>query len=196
MHPTGLSKFLSYILRHRPESIELELDAQGWASVDELVEKASAAGTRFNRDELLSVVEKSDKKRFSLSADLQRIRAAQGHSVAVHLDLPSRPPPSTLYHGTATRFLNSILSEGLRPGARQQVHLSDNEANALHVGQRHGKPIVLEIDALRMHEKGFEFFLADNGVWLTDQVPPEFLTLSSISTADSATTSRHPKLSM
>lgn len=99
-----------------------------------------------------------------------------------------------LYHGTATRFVESILSAGLKPQARQQVHLSADEATAHRVGQRHGKPVIFKIEALRMHAKGFKLFLADNGVWLTDQVPPEFLAPSS-STADSATTSRQPKLS-
>ena len=189
-----LSKFLSFVLRHKPDAIGLTLDPQGWVSIDELVEKGNAAGTRLGREELLHVVATSDKKRFSVSDDGQRIRAAQGHSVAVELGLSPQEPPSILYHGTATRFVHSILSEGLKPQARQQVHLSVDEATAHRVGQRHGKPVILKIEALRMHAKGFNFFLADNGVWLTDQVPPEFLAPSS-STADSATTSRQPKLS-
>ena len=189
-----LSKFLSFVLRHKPDAIGLTLDPQGWVSIDELVEKGNAAGTRLGREDLLHVVATSDKKRFSVSDDGQRIRAAQGHSVAVELGLSPQEPPSILYHGTATRFVHSILSEGLKPQARQQVHLSVDEATAHRVGQRHGKPVILKIEALRMHAKGFNFFLADNGVWLTDQVPPEFLAPSS-STADSATTSRQPKLS-
>ena len=191
-----LSKFLSLVLRHKPEAIGLTLDPQGWAAIDELITKSDASGTKFNRDDLLQVVETSDKKRFSLSEDGQRIRAAQGHSVAVELGLSPQEPPSILYHGTATRFVDSILSEGIKPQSRQQVHLSADEATAYRVGQRHGKPFILKIEALRMHTKGFQFFLADNGVWLTDQVPPEFLSPSSSSTADSATTSRQPKLSM
>jgi len=191
---TQLSKFLSLVLRHKPDTIGLMLDAQGWASIDELLAKSIATGTRFSREDLLQIVATSDKKRFSLSEDGQRIRAAQGHSVPVALGLAPQEPPSTLYHGTAARFVDSILSEGLRPQARQYVHLSANEAIAHQVGQRHGKPVILKVEALRMHAKGFKFFLADNSVWLTDQVPPEFLALSS-STADSATTSRQPKLS-
>jgi putative RNA 2'-phosphotransferase len=181
-----LSKFLSFVLRHRPAAIGLTLDPQGWTSVDELIAKSDAAGTRFSREDLLHVVEVSEKKRFSLSADGQRIRAAQGHSVAVQLGLSPREPPSVLYHGTATRFVASILSEGLKPMTRQQVHLSIDEATARRVGQRHGKPAILKVEAVRMHVKGFRFFLADNGVWLTDQVPPEFLTLSSSGTTNSA----------
>jgi putative RNA 2'-phosphotransferase len=179
----GLSKFLSFVLRHKPDAIGLELDPQGWVSIDELVTKGNAAGTRFNRDELLQVVETSDKKRFSVSADGLMIRAAQGHSVSVELGLSPREPPPILYHGTATRFVESILSQGLKPQKRQQVHLSLDPATALSVGQRHGKPIVFKIDALHMHRMGFRFYLADNGVWLTDQVPPEFLTYLSGSVA-------------
>jgi len=190
-----LSKFLSFVLRHKPDAIGLVLDPQGWTSIDDLVEKGNAAGTQFGREDLLHVVETSDKKRFSLSDDGLRIRAAQGHSVPVVLGSPPQEPPPTLYHGTATRFVNSILSEGLKPQARQQVHLSTDEATARRVGQRHGKPVILRIEALRMHTKGFKFYLADNGVWLIDQVPAEFLSPSSSSTADSATTSRQPKLS-
>jgi putative RNA 2'-phosphotransferase len=192
--PVQLSKFLSFVLRHQPDAIGLALDSQGWASIDELVEKGNAARTQFSREDLLLVVKTNDKKRFSISADGLRIRAAQGHSVSVGLGLSPQEPPSVLFHGTAIRFIESILREGLKPRARQQVHLSTDDATALRVGQRHGKAAVLKVDALRMHSKGFKFYLADNGVWLTDQVPPEFLATSS-SKADSATTSRHPKLS-
>ena len=185
--PVQLSKFVSLVLRHKPDAIGLALDPQGWASIDELVEKGNAAGTKFGRDDLLHVVETSDKKRFSVSADGSRIRAAQGHSVSVELGLAPRQPPPLLYHGTATRFVASILSEGLKPQGRQHVHLSLDEATALRVGQRHGKPSILRVDAHAMHAKGFKFYLADNGVWLTDHVPPQFLAPSS-SAADSTTT--------
>ena len=174
--PTQLSKFLSFVLRHKPETIGLVLDAEGWAGIDDLIAKANAAGTRFTRNDLLHVVATSDKKRFSMSADGLSIRAAQGHSVSVELGLPPKAPPATLYHGTATRFVEAILSEGLKPQARQQVHLSLDEITAHRVGQRHGKPVIFKVDALRMHAQGFKFFRADNGVWLTDHVPPEFLS--------------------
>lgn len=176
--PVHLSKFLSFVLRHKPDAIGLTLDPQGWTSIDELIAKSNAAGTRLSREDLLHVVETSDKKRFSISADGLRIRAAQGHSVAVELGSPAQEPPTTLYHGTATRFVDSILSEGLKSQARQQVHLSADETTARCVGQRHGQPVILKIEALRMHAQGFKFYCADNGVWLTDQVPPEFLTPS------------------
>ncbi|WP_223879014.1 RNA 2'-phosphotransferase [Chitinimonas arctica] len=144
-----------------------------------MIDKSNASGTRFSRADLLNVVETSDKKRFSLSDDGQRIRAAQGHSVTVELGLIAQEPPQILYHGTATRFVDAILADGLKPQSRQQVHLSADEATAYSVGQRHGKPTILKIEALRMHAKGFKFFLADNGVWLTDHVPAEFLAASS-----------------
>jgi putative RNA 2'-phosphotransferase len=178
MDSIQLSKFLSFVLRHRPDSIGISLDSQGWVLVDELIAKSRAAGTQFTREDLVHVVEASDKKRFSLSADEHRIRAAQGHSIRVDLGLTQQEPPTILYHGTAIRFVSSILAEGLRPKSRQQVHLSPDESTAQRVGQRHGKPAVLKVDALRMHQQGFKFFLADNGVWLIDQVPPEFLIVA------------------
>jgi putative RNA 2'-phosphotransferase len=139
------------------------------------------------------VVETSEKRRFSISADGRLIRAAHGHSIPVELGLSPKEPPKVLYHGTATRFLKSILSHGLRPQARQHVHLSADEATAYLVGQRHGHPTVLTVEAGRMHAQGFRFFLADNGLWLTDQVPSEFIESPASSPADSATTSRQPK---
>src|ERR1700744_6252448 len=126
-----LSKFLSLVLRHKPDAIGLSLDAQGWANIDELIAKANTAGTAFDRPALLHVVETSDKKRFSVSPDGLRIRAAQGHSVSVELGLSPQEPPPVLYHGTATRFVESILAQGLKPQARQHVHLSLDEATAL-----------------------------------------------------------------
>jgi putative RNA 2'-phosphotransferase len=176
---TQLSKFLSLVLRHEPDAIGLELDSQGWASIDQLIDRAHAAGTKFDRTELLHVVETSDKKRFSVSADGLRIRAAQGHSVSVELGLSSKVPPPVLFHGTATRFVEAILQQGLTPQARQQVNLSLDKETARRVGARHGKPHTFEIDALAMHASGFKFYLADNGVWLTERVPPEFLVASS-----------------
>jgi putative RNA 2'-phosphotransferase len=180
--PVSLSKFISYVLRHKPDSIGLTLDSQGWASIDALIEKSHASGTMFGRVDLLKMVDGNDKKRFSISDDGQRIRAAQGHSVAIELGLMAQEPPHVLYHGTATRFVSSILAEGLKPQSRQQVHLSADETTAHRVGQRHGKPAILTVEAHLMHAEGFKFFLADNGVWLTDHVPPAFLALTSPST--------------
>ncbi|WP_315783627.1 MULTISPECIES: RNA 2'-phosphotransferase [unclassified Bradyrhizobium] len=175
--PVRLSKFLSLVLRHQPDAIGLVLDAQGWAIIDDLIARAAAAGTVLSRADLEQVVATSDKKRFTVSQDGQRIRAAQGHSVAVELGLTPREPPAVLYHGTATRFVEAIMAEGLRPQSRQQVHLSLDEATAVNVGRRHGDPIVLRVDAAAMHRDRLKFFVADNGVWLTDHVPPEYLSV-------------------
>jgi putative RNA 2'-phosphotransferase len=171
----GRSKFLSLVLRHQPEVIGLTLDESGWTSVDELLAKAAAAGTPIDRATLDEIVATNEKKRFTLSDDGTRIRAAQGHSVEVALGIEPVVPPDMLYHGTATRFLDSIRTQGLIPGSRQQVHLSGDEATAVAVGQRHGKPVVLRVAAGRMHAAGYAFYRADNGVWLTDTVPPGFL---------------------
>jgi len=175
LHDT--SKFLSYVLRHEPQAIGLTLDSEGWADIAALIEGARQTGHTLDCDLIQQVVDTSDKKRFTISEDGLRIRAAQGHSTkTVAITYPEKVPPEFLYHGTATRFLESILKEGLRPGERHYVHLSQDEQTATAGGQRYGKPIVLKIEALRMRQQGFKFFLADNGVWLTSQVPPEFLS--------------------
>ncbi len=174
------SKFLSLILRHKPDEIGLKLDAQGWADVDELLRHLKKAGRRLSREELVLIVESNDKKRFTLSEDGQSIRAAQGHSIEVDLNLEPRQPPPELYHGTATANLDAIFSTGLRPGRRNQVHLSHDQATAVKVGQRHGKPTVLRVDSAGMYAAGYVFFQADNGVWLTDSVPPDYLGFGKI----------------
>lgn len=190
-----LSKFLSFVLRHKPGSIGLRLDRNGWTSIDDLIAKSNEHGTVLSRDDLLAVVDTSDKKRFFLSEDGRRIRAAQGHSVSVDLALTPKQPPDSLYHGTAARFVDRIMAEGLRPGERQHVHLSSDEDTARHVGRRHGRPVVLRVDALGMGARGHRFYLAENGVWLTDHVPPEFLEPlePASNVADSDMTSRQPK---
>ena len=170
-----LSRFLSLVLRHKPELIGLTLDAEGWANVDDLLKKAKAFGKPFHREALVDVVQTNEKKRFTLSSDRRRIRAAQGHSIKVELGLKPQEPPAVLSHGTATRFLDGIWADGLTPQERRQVHLSVDEETAANVGARHGKPIILTVDAAAMHREGFAFYLADNGVWLTDRVPREFL---------------------
>lgn len=169
------SKFLSLVLRHKPEEIGLQLDKHGWVRVDDLLRKLKKANRKLSRDELAQLVESNDKKRFTLSDDGQRIRAAQGHSIDVDLGLEPQRPPDELYHGTASANLDAIFSEGLTPGRRKQVHLSLDPDTAERVGQRHGKPVVLRVEAQRMYENGFDFFRADNGVWLTDKVPATYL---------------------
>lgn len=190
------SKFLSYVLRHEPQAIGLILDSEGWADIGALIEGSNKSGRTLSHDLIQQIVDTSDKKRFSISEDGLRIRAAQGHSTSsVTLTYPEKVPPEFLYHGTATRFLESILKEGLKSGERHYVHLSEDIPTAIEVGQRYGRPVVLKIEALRMRQQGFKFFQAENGVWLTNQVQPAFLEPASSSTADSATTSRQPKLS-
>lgn len=176
---TKISKFLSLVLRHKPEAIGLTLDEQGWADIDELVDKANRSdqGITLTRSLLQDVVDSSDKKRFTVSENGQKIRAAQGHSVDIDLQLKPVEPPEFLYHGTATRFLDSILKEGLKPQQRQHVHLSKDVETATAVGQRYGKPVILTIKALLMHEQGFSFYLSENGVWLTDAVPKAYITI-------------------
>lgn len=170
-----LSRFLSFVLRHQPDSIGLVLDQHGWARIDELINRANAAATRFTRGDLLRVLDASGKRRFMLSEDGLRIRAVQGHSLSVDLGLSPQDPPAHLYHGTASRFLESIRFEGLKAQGRQHVHLSMDMLTAWHVGRRHGQPVVLKVQALRMSVDGFLFYRAQNGVWLTDYVPPKYL---------------------
>ena len=173
---TTISKFLSLVLRHDPAAAGVSLDAGGWVDVDALLVGAAKAGTPFTREELEAVVAASDKQRFSVSDDGQRIRANQGHSVAVDLGLLPRTPPAVLYHGTVERFREAIKREGLRPMQRQHVHLSADPETASAVGQRRGKPLILTIDAAALHAAGHTFYLSANGVWLTDAVPPGYFS--------------------
>lgn len=169
------SKLLSYLLRHRPDSVGLVLDAQGWTEVEALLAALQAHGKAIDRALLARVVAANDKQRFAISADGLRIRASQGHSVAIDLGLSPALPPELLYHGTASRFLKAIMASGLRPGARRHVHLSADVETARRVGARHGFPAVLKVDAARMHADGLVFYLSDNGVWLTQAVAPRYL---------------------
>ena len=172
-----LSKFLSYILRHEPQSIGLQLDAEGWASIEELISLATKAGKQFDRELLQRVVDTSDKKRFTISGDGLSIRAAQGHSSEqVSIDYKAVTPPAVLYHGTATRFVESIRAQGLLPGQRHYVHLSESVETASQVGERYGKLHLLVVDCARMSAAGHEFYMADNNVWLTKQVPAEYIS--------------------
>ena len=171
-----ISKFLSLVLRHQPEKIGLSLDQSGWASVERLIEASSSRGFDFTREELQNVVDGNDKKRFSLSEDGLWIRANQGHSIEVELGYAPTAPPEILYHGTAERFLTSIKQQGLIKGKRHHVHLSADVDTATKVGRRHGKPVVLRIEAGRMGQDDFIFYLSANGVWLTDCVPVRYLT--------------------
>lgn len=166
---------LSRWLRHRPESIELALDNEGWADIAELLEKATAAGVPISRNEVMQLVTENDKQRFTVSADGLRIRAAQGHSIEVDLKLPVKTPPSVLYHGTVGKFLPEICKQGLLPGSRRYVYLSPTKETAAAVGARRGIPVILVIETFPLTRDGFEFRCADNGVWLITNVPPRYL---------------------
>jgi putative RNA 2'-phosphotransferase len=180
------SRFLSLVLRHAPERIGIALDAHGWTSVDDLIARAQAAGHALDRGTLLKIVVTSDKQRFTLSADGARIRAAQGHSVDVDLDLQPAVPPAVLFHGTARTTADAILSEGLKPRRRRHVHLSPDEETARRAGMRHGAPIIFQVDTARMHVDGLIFWQADNGVWLTASIPPTYLALTRDAAASPA----------
>ncbi len=173
----SVSKFLSLVLRHQPEVIDLQLDSGGWANVEELLQKCSQArrGRNITREGLVAVVEANDKQRFAFSADGKMIRASQGHSLAVDLGYEPVEPPARLWHGTATKFMPGIYSAGLQKRNRQHVHLSADRATATAVGQRHGSPVVLRVYAHNMYDDNFRFFLSANGVWLTDHVPVNYL---------------------
>ena len=169
------SKFLSYILRHKPETIGLSLDSEGWCTIDQLIRFANGHGTKLTLELLLEVVTTSDKKRFALSMDGSKIRANQGHSIPANLNLQPQLPPQVLFHGTATRFETSIRSHGLVAGSRQYVHLSTDSSTAIQVGKRYGKPLLLEVEALAMSQNGHEFFVSENGIWMTHNVPAVYL---------------------
>jgi len=173
------SKFLSLILRHEPQQVGITLDEAGWVGVQELLEAVNRHGVKLTLDELKYVVDTNTKKRFAFSEDGQRIRASQGHSVEVDLQYSPQTPPEILYHGTATRFLDSIRKDGLKSMARHDVHLSAETKMTIQVGGRHGKPVLLTIRAGDMHRAGNVFKCSTNGVWLVSQVPPEFIEFPS-----------------
>lgn len=176
MHLDDLSKYLSFILRHQPEEIGLTLDAEGWASIEQLIQKsAPIKNTVLTPEMLFQVVETNDKKRFQISEDGLSIRAVQGHSHQnVNRTFIEKTPPEFLYHGTTTRFLEQILQQGLKPQSRQYVHLSQDQTTAETVGKRYGKPHILTIQSQKMLEDGFKFYQAENGVWLVSHVPPHY----------------------
>ncbi len=168
-------KFLCYVLRHRPDEVDIELDAQGWTDTEALIAACTAAGQGLTSSRLDELVSEDDKQRFEFSDDRSRIRARQGHSVPIDLGLEAVTPPTVLYQGTAARFLESIRKEGLLKQSRHHVHLSADSQTARDVGGRHGKPVVLEVRAAAMNDRGYLFYETGNGVWLTDHVPPEFI---------------------
>lgn len=174
---TRISKMLSLVLRHQPETIGLDLDSFGWADTGELIEKMNAHGYILTKDILREVVATNDKKRFSFNEDGSRIRAVQGHSLDVDLQLVLLEPPSYLYHGTGHRAVDSILATGLQKRDRHHVHLSEKLETAVKVGRRHGTPKVFVVKSGDMHKDGYAFYLSENGVWLVEEVPPRYLVL-------------------
>lgn len=171
----NISKFLSLILRHSPETIHLKLDQNGWADVQELITKSNKNRKALDFETLQHVVETNDKKRFAFNEDLTKIRANQGHSITIDLELQPQTPPDELYHGTVAKFMDAILKGGLQKMSRQHVHLSKDKETAIKVGSRRGVPQILKINANQMTKDGYVFYCSDNGVWLTDEVPPKYI---------------------
>lgn len=171
-----VSKYLSTHLRHQPERLGLTLEPGGWVEVDKLLRACAAHSFALTRAELDEVVARNDKRRFGFDETGTRIRANQGHSVEVDLGLEPAPPPDVLFHGTGERSVDAILRDGLTRRGRHHVHLSPDPGTATRVGARHGRPVVLEVSAGRMAADSHEFFVSDNGVWLTLDVPPRYLT--------------------
>lgn len=171
-----ISKFLSYVLRHKPEEIGIELDENGWVDIDVLLDKMKPR-IEASFEDIQYVVDNNDKKRFSISIDSVKIRANQGHSIKVDLDLKEVSPPSILYHGTPIGSVESIMKEGLDKRSRHHVHLSFDRQTAMKVGSRRGKCEILEIDAEKLSADGHKVFISENGVYLTDKVPPKYIKL-------------------
>jgi len=171
-----VSKFMSLVLRHKPEKIGITLDENGWADTTLLISGLRRNGYNVSLDYLKEVVANNDKQRFKFNDDYSKIRANQGHSVIVDVELKEVQPPNILYHGTATVFWKSIKSEGLTTRNRLHVHLSADKETAVNVGKRHGKPIVLIINATQMYKDGFTFYLSENGVWLVNAVSPKYIS--------------------
>ena len=169
-----VSRYLSFVLRHRPDQAGVELDAHGWARVDELIEGVSKKHP-ITMEMLEEIVRTDDKMRYSFNEGRTLIRANQGHSVEVDVELSELDPPDVLYHGTAEKYVGFIEREGLIPKSRLYVHLSADYDTAVKVGQRHGEVVVYYVDCRSMRRDGYRFFLSKNGVWLTKSVPALYL---------------------
>ena len=172
-HLASISKYLSFILRHKPESIGLALDDFGWADIDSLI--AKTVDHQLTPEVINLVVQTNDKQRFVIDESGKKIRANQGHSIEIDLNLEASIPPSKLLHGTAARFYDAIQVEGLTKQKRHHVHLTESVEVAKSVGSRYGKPVLLEVDAAEMVNEGYVFYQTANQVWLVDEVPSKFL---------------------
>ncbi|AUS99859.1 RNA 2'-phosphotransferase [Nostoc sp. CENA543] len=173
---TKISKFLSKHLRHTPELLGLTLAPGGWVEIDELLNACAAHQFPVSRTELEQVVVNNDKQRFAFDETKTKIRANQGHSVKVELQLQSKIPPEILYHGTGEKSVPAILNSGLLKMSRHHVHLSTDVETARKVGMRHGHPVIFTVNAIAMYQAGFTFYCSENGVWLVDHVPPQYLS--------------------
>lgn len=173
------SRFIALVLRHKPETIGITLDAHGWADVDALIAGVSRTHP-LTREILEEIVRTDSKQRYAFNEDHTLIRANQGHSVPVDVELRRVSPPAVLYHGTGEKYVPSIMEQGLIPKSRLYVHLSSDTATAVSVGKRHGNPVVFRVDAGKMHREGFDFFLSANGVWLTKTVPVDYLSVETL----------------
>lgn len=169
-----LSVFISLLLRHKPEAANITLDEHGWANVEELLNGINNTGRKIDMNILEEIVRTDNKQRYSFNQNKTLIRANQGHSISVDVDLKEQDPPEFLYHGTAIRFLDSIENEGLKPMNRLYVHLSKDTETALKVGKRHGDPVVLKIYSGEMYKDGNKFYLSENGVWMTKKVAVKY----------------------
>ena len=173
-----ISKFLSLVLRHQPQIIGIDLDQNGWTDVNILIKKSNDYGVNFDFEVLKQIVATNSKKRFAFTENFDKIRASQGHSIDIELGCSNQEPPEVLYHGTGETSVESILLTGLEKRNRQHVHLSIDKETAIKVGQRHGKPQIFLVLSQQMFKDKFEFFISDNGVWLTDNVPAKYLKLN------------------
>ncbi len=175
MNIIKISKYLSMILRHRPQAAGIELDAHGWADIDELLAGMQKRYPLFDREMLEQIVARDEKQRYAFDETHARLRANQGHSIQVDVELQEKKTPDVLWHGSAGRFDHAIRREGLKPMSRLYVHLSKDIETALKVGKRHGEPVVYAVDTKAMVKDGYHFYLSANNVWLTRSVPPHYL---------------------
>lgn len=172
-----LSVFISLILRHKPEVIGITLDNKGYADVNELIKGVNKSGRYLDLDILKEIVKTDKKGRYSFNDDFSKIRANQGHSIKVNIEMKELTPPKFLYHGTSDKNLKSIVTDGIKKMNRLHVHLSDNIETAIQVGKRHGNPIILKINTEKMSSHGYKFYLSENGVWLTEYVPTLYINI-------------------
>lgn len=175
MNLQSISRYISLILRHKPEVIGITIDKHGWAKVEELIQGIEKNNPEFNMEALEEIVRTDNKQRYSFNDDKTLIRANQGHSIPVDVELEEKEPPKILYHGTGEKYIESIGQNGLIPKSRLYVHLSKDVETAKAVGKRHGKEVVYSINSGQMYKDGYKFYLSKNEIWLTKKVPKKYL---------------------